>query len=66
MFSDPFVLLITLVCLAVAGVLAFGIGNFARGSKDHGKRSNKLMQWRLGLQFVAIVLIALFIYLRRG
>lgn len=66
MRSDPLFWLIAIACLAVVTVLAFGIGNFAKGGKDGGKRSNRLMQWRLGLQFAAILLIALFIYLRRG
>ncbi len=45
-------------------VLALGIGGFAKGGEGRGKKSNKLMQWRIGLQFLAVVLIVIFIWLR--
>lgn len=48
--------LIPFVLAAVLGVLLFGIGNFFRQS--HSPRtSNKLMQWRVGLQALAIFLL---------
>ena len=41
---------------AVALVLFVGVGNMIR--KNHSPRtSNKLMQWRVGLQLAAILLI---------
>jgi hypothetical protein len=47
---------IPFVLAAVLGVLLFGIGNFFR--KSHSPRtSNKLMQWRVGLQAFAILLL---------
>jgi len=50
--------LLPAVMLAVLGVLLVGIGNFLR--KDHSPRtSNKLMQWRVGLQALAILLLVL-------
>jgi membrane protein implicated in regulation of membrane protease activity len=66
MLQDPLFWLIALACLAVVFVLALGIGGFAIGGKDRGKKSNKLMQWRIGLQFVAVVLIVIFVWLRGG
>jgi hypothetical protein len=64
MYSDPLFYLVVLACLVTLGILAFGIGGFARGGADHGKRSNRLMRWRIAAQFVAVMLIALFIWLR--
>ena len=64
MLSDPLFYLIALACLVTLAVLALGIGGFARGGEDRGKRSNKLMRWRIAAQFVAVVLIAVFVWLR--
>jgi hypothetical protein len=47
----------------VAVVLAFGLVNMLRGGSPN--RSQTLMRWRVGLQFVAIVGIMLALYLRR-
>lgn len=66
MSGDPFFFLIVIAVLAVAVVLILGLGNFAAGNKDQGERSNKLMRWRVGLQFVAVVLIAIYVYARVG
>ena len=64
MLSDPLFILVALAVVAVAGILLFGIGGFAVGAS--GKRANKIMQLRIAAQFVAILLILLFVYLRRG
>ncbi len=64
MTSDPLFWLIALACLAVVGVLALGIGGFGKGGEGRGKSSNKLMQWRIGLQLGAVLLIVLFVFLR--
>ncbi len=47
----------------VAVVLAFGLVNMLRGGSPN--RSQTLMRWRVGLQFVAILAIVLALYLRR-
>ena len=65
MLSDPLFLLALAACVAVLGVLAFGIGGFGRGGEARAKQSNKLMQWRIGLQFLAVLLILAFVWLRR-
>ena len=49
---------------AVVAVLALGIGNFGKGGTDSAKRSNKLMQYRILFQAVAVILILLFIFLK--
>ena len=43
--------------LGALGVLAFGVVNMARGGDP--RRSNRLMQWRVILQGLAILLFAL-------
>jgi hypothetical protein len=49
--------------LAVAVVLVFGLYTMLRGTTPN--LSQSLMRWRVGLQFVAIVLIMLTVYLAR-
>ncbi len=61
---DPLFLLVGLALLLVVGVLLLGVGNFAKGGDP--KKSNKLMQWRVGAQLGAIILIVIFVLLRRG
>ncbi|MEX0285877.1 MAG: twin transmembrane helix small protein [Paracoccaceae bacterium] len=59
--------LFTVIIIAMAAVviiLMIGIGGFARGGAFNKKYSNKMMQLRIAAQFVAIVLILLFIWLR--
>ncbi|AVO45173.1 twin transmembrane helix small protein [Phreatobacter cathodiphilus] len=45
---------------AVAIVLVMGLVNMMRGGDPN--TSQKLMRWRVGLQFVAIVIIVIAIY----
>lgn len=52
--------LVTIAVAAVAIVLLMGSWNLTRGKSPN--LSQKLMRWRVGLQFVAIVLIMLFIF----
>jgi len=63
---------------AVLVVLVLGLLNMARGTNAQGQgledrqreqRSNlsqQLMRWRVGLQFVAIVIIMAAVYVSRG
>lgn len=55
--------LTTLVVVLVGAVLCFGLWTLLRGSSPN--LSQQVMRWRVGLQFVAIVLIMLTIYLMR-
>lgn len=48
---------------AVALVLLLGLANMLRGGSPN--LSQKLMRWRVGLQFVAIVVIMTVLFLRR-
>ncbi|WP_299723025.1 twin transmembrane helix small protein [uncultured Tateyamaria sp.] len=64
--SDPFLILIVLACLAVVVVLMLGLGGFAKGSGWAQKNSNKLMQYRIAAQFVAVLLILAYVYFRQS
>lgn len=64
MFSDPLVIFATIACLVVLGILLFGIATFARGGEFNRRNANRIMRWRLGVQFVAVVLIVAFAWLR--
>jgi hypothetical protein len=52
--------LTTVAVAAVFVVLLLGLWSLSRGKSPN--LSQKLMRWRVGLQFVAIVLIMLFVY----
>lgn len=62
--ATAFNILAILVMVAVVIVLIRGLVNMMRGGS--GNTSNKLMQARVLLQFVALVLILLAVYFNRG
>lgn len=62
--STTFNILAILVMVAVVVVLIRGLINLMRGGS--GNTSNKLMQARVFLQFIALVLILLAVYFNRG
>ena len=64
MAKDPLFLVVAGAVLLVALILMLGIGNFAKGGDS--KRSNKLMQLRIVAQFGAVILILLFVLIRKG
>lgn len=49
---------------SVALILGWGLSTLLRGGTPN--LSQKLMRWRVGLQFIAILVIMLFVYLTRG
>jgi hypothetical protein len=51
-------ILVGLAMLATVGVLLAGILGMA-GGQGNSARSQKLMRWRIGLQFVALALFGL-------
>ena len=63
---SPLYIFILVMLGAVVLVLAIGIGGCAKGGKFNAKYANKMMRLRLLLQFVAVLLILLFIYLRQN
>jgi len=57
--------LIAGLALAVVAVLLVGVINMAR--RDHSPRtSNRLMQWRVALQFGAVMALIALLLLGRG
>jgi len=54
-----FFYLIPLALAAVAAVLLMGLMNMMRGGSP--QRSQQLMRWRVMLQFLAIVIIVIFV-----
>ena len=66
MFRDPLFLVVVVAVAAVAIILLTGIGGFARGGDFNKKHANRVMRWRIYAQAVAIVLILLFVWIRRG
>ena len=64
MFSDPLFIFATIACLVVLAILLFGIGTFAKGGEFNRRNANRIMRWRLGAQFVAVVIIVAFAWLR--
>jgi hypothetical protein len=55
-----------IACLAVLAVLVFGFFSFARGGEFNARWSNKIMQARVALQFVAVILIVVLAWALRG
>ncbi|MEQ8448067.1 MAG: twin transmembrane helix small protein [Nitratireductor sp.] len=62
--SSVFNILAIVFMVAVAFVLVRGLINMMRGGS--GNTSNKLMQARVILQFIALVFIVLALYFSRG
>lgn len=65
MRDDPLFYVVAIACLAVAGILLFGILTFGKGGEFNRKHANKIMRWRIGAQFIAVALILLFVFIRR-
>ena len=53
----------TIATFAVAIALIFGLRTMMKG--DNPNLSQKFMRWRVGLQFVAIIILMVTVYLRR-
>ena len=64
LLQDPMFILAAVASLAVLGILIFGVGTFAKGGEFNKRNANKIMRWRLGAQFVAVILIVGFAYFR--
>lgn len=64
MFNDPLFAFAAVASLIVAGILIFGIASFAKGGEFNKRNGNRIMRWRLYAQFIAVILIAGFAWLR--
>lgn len=65
MLNDPLFILVVIAVLIVLAILLVGVGSFGKGGDFNRKYANKIMRWRIGAQFIAILLILLYVYLRR-
>ena len=54
----------TIAVIAVAIVLLLGLWNMPKDGS--ASRSQKLMRWRVGLQFVAVCILMLGLYFKAG
>ena len=61
MASSPMFWVAAIACIAVLGILVLGIASFTRGGDFNRKNANKLMRLRLVAQFVAVILILVFV-----
>lgn len=64
--ENPLFFLVIFTCLAVLIVLMIGIGGFSQGGNFNKKYANKIMRLRIILQALAIMLIIIFVYFKRG
>ncbi len=64
MANDPLFYIIGLALVCVVAILFFGIGSFAKGGDFNKKYANKAMRWRIMAQFIAVLLILGFVWLR--
>ena len=63
MFSGILIKILSIALLIAVGVvLVLGIGTLFKGGETSKKYSNKLMQLRVLLQFVAIIVLVAFAY----
>lgn len=65
MLQDPLFIIVAIACLAVLVILSIGIGGFAKGGDFNRKHANKIMRYRIGAQFIAVILILAFVFFRR-
>ena len=65
MAQDPLFVIVILAMATVAIILMIGIGGFGRGGEFNRKYANKFMRLRVFAQFIAVLLILLFVYFAR-
>lgn len=65
MLHDPLFLIVAIACFGVLIILMIGVGGFARGGEFNRRHANRIMRYRIIAQAVAVILILLFVYLRR-
>lgn len=65
MIHDPLFILVAIACAVVVVILMVGVGGFARGGEFNAKYANKIMRLRLLAQFIAVILIVLFVWVSK-
>ena len=66
MLQDPLFIVVAIAVFIVLGILLTGIGGFAKGGDFNRKHANKIMRWRIYAQAVAVILIMIFVLVRRS
>ena len=64
MNQDPLFYVVIIAMAVVAIIMLIGIGGFGKGGDFNRKYANKIMRLRITAQFIAVLLILLFVYLR--
>ena len=64
MRDDPLFYVVVGACLVVLLILMTGIGGFAKGGEFNKKYANKIMRLRILAQFIAVILLIGFVWLR--
>ena len=66
MRDDPLFIIVIIAAFVVLGILAVGIGGFAKGGEFNRKHANRIMRYRIAAQAVAVVLILIYVALRQA
>lgn len=66
MLSDPLFVVVAIAALTVLAILLIGIGGFTIGGEFNRKHANRIMRYRVAAQAIAIVLIVVFVLVRRS
>ena len=54
-------IILLLVMAAVVIVLVRGISTIGASGPENARKANRLMRWRVGLQFLAVILIGILV-----
>lgn len=65
MLHDPLFILVAIACAVVVVILMIGVGGFAKGGDFNAKYANKIMRLRLLAQFIAVILIVIFVWVSK-
>ncbi len=65
MLDDPLFYVVAAAVLLVLGILVLGLLGFMKGGDFNRKYANKIMRARIAAQFVAVLLVIAYVYLRR-
>lgn len=65
MADDPLFIIVAIACIAVLIILLIGIGSFAKGGDFNRKHANRIMRYRIAAQFIAVIVILIFVFFRR-
>lgn len=66
MLNDPLFIVAAVAVLVVLAILLTGIGGFAKGGDFNRKHANRIMRYRIYAQAFAVVVILIFVFVRRG